>query len=59
MRREAGGESRWVLLDYLDFVVHVQHCEARPVRLERLWKDCPRIDLVPHWDTSVTAMSAA
>ncbi|AFV89160.1 MAG: ribosome silencing factor [Acidipropionibacterium acidipropionici] len=45
-RREGEQENRWVLLDYLDLVVHVQHVEARELySLERLWGDCPRIDL--------------
>lgn len=46
VRREGDRENRWVLLDYLDVVVHVQHSEERELySLERLWKDCPRIDL--------------
>ena len=45
-RREGDREQRWVLLDYLDLVVHVQHSdERRYYALERLWHDCPRIDL--------------
>lgn len=45
-RREGERENRWVLLDYLEVVVHVQHVEARDLySLERLWGDCPRIDL--------------
>lgn len=45
-RREGATEMRWVLLDYLDVVVHVQHTEERELyALERLWKDCPRIPL--------------
>lgn len=45
-RREGDRENRWVLLDYLDFVVHVQHTEERTLyNLERLWKDCPQIPL--------------
>ncbi len=40
-RREGDRENRWVLLDYIDFVVHVQHTEERSLyNLERLWKDC-------------------
>ena len=45
-RREGDRENRWVLLDYLDFVVHVQHDEERSLyNLERLWKDCPQLPL--------------
>jgi ribosome-associated protein len=44
VRREGAEEGRWVLLDFADIVVHVQHEEERIYyALERLWKDCPVI----------------
>jgi len=46
VRREGEREGRWVLLDYLDLVVHVQHSDERSYYgLERLWKDGARIEL--------------
>ena len=48
VRREGERDGRWVLLDFSDIVVHVQHEEERAYyQLERLWKDCPAIDLAP------------
>jgi ribosome-associated protein len=47
VRREGAQEGRWVLLDFADIVVHVQHEEERVYyALERLWKDCPVIPFV-------------
>ena len=47
VRREGAQEARWVLLDFGDIVVHVQHEEERVFyALERLWKDCPVIPFV-------------
>jgi ribosome-associated protein len=43
-RRE--GTDEWVLLDYSDLVVHIQSKELRGYYLlDRLWNDCPIIEL--------------
>jgi ribosome-associated protein len=39
---EGDREAEWILLDYLDFIVHVFTPEAREFyRLDNLWKDAP------------------
>ena len=49
-RREGEREARWILLDYVDFVVHVFHHEEREYYdLERLWSDA---GVVPFDDES-------
>ena len=45
-RVEGEEEARWLLLDYLDCVVHVMVGEMRDrYRLEQLWGEAPRLDL--------------
>lgn len=45
-RREGNRENRWVLLDYGNFVVHVQReAEREFYGLDRLYADCPVIDV--------------
>ena len=57
VRREGERDGRWVLLDYVDLVVHVQHAEEHAFYgLERLWKDCPSIPFV---DAAARAGAAA
>ncbi|MGH3647763.1 MAG: ribosome silencing factor [Micromonosporaceae bacterium] len=56
VRREGARGGRWVLLDYIDIVVHVQHTEEREFySLDRLWKDCP---LIPFTDRDQPAGAA-
>ena len=44
LRRE--GTDGWILLDYSDLVVHIQSTELRRYyMLDRLWNDCPTIEL--------------
>jgi ribosome-associated protein len=46
VRREGQRESRWVLLDFVDIVVHVQSQQERAYyALERIWRDCPEVVL--------------
>lgn len=45
VRREGEQHRRWVLLDYIDIVVHIFRREEREYyEIERLWKDAPLVD---------------
>ncbi len=45
VRREGEQHKRWVLLDYLDVVVHIFRQEEREYyEIERLWKDAPVVE---------------
>ena len=48
LRLEGESEGIWVLLDYIDVVVHVFRLEERDFYdLERLWGDAPRVEWEP------------
>ena len=51
VRREGEREARWIVLDYVDFVVHVFHSDDRDYyELERLWSDAPVVPFDESWE---------
>jgi ribosome-associated protein len=59
-RREGRAGARWVLLDFGDIVVHVMHAEDREYyALDKLWKDCPALDLPSLPDRPPATLAAA
>jgi ribosome-associated protein len=55
-RVEGLSEARWILMDYLDCVVHVFTPDTRDYyRLEQLWGDVPRLELNLDEQTSAAA----
>ena len=43
--RDGLAESQWMVLDYIDVVVHIFHEDKRSIySLEELWGDAPRLD---------------
>ncbi len=45
---DGGLDSQWVVLDFVDVVVHILHAEKREFyALEKLWSDAPRIEWEP------------
>jgi ribosome-associated protein len=46
---EGLSQGRWVLLDFVDFVVHLFHPSLRDFyKLERLWGDADIVPVAPH-----------
>jgi len=56
LRREGEREAHWILLDFVDVVVHVFHQEEREYYdLERLWRDAPVVARSNELGSLVTA----
>ena len=60
VRREGRSEGRWVLLDFGEVIAHVQHSDDRKYyALERLWQDCPAVELPEDLETRRANAEAA
>jgi ribosome-associated protein len=58
-RVEGVTEARWILMDYLDVVVHVFTPETRDFyRLDQLWGEVPRLELDPDELTALATQTA-
>lgn len=54
-RREGERYKRWIVLDYVDIVVHIFLQEEREYyNIERLWRDAPRLE----WEEEPSAAKA-
>jgi len=55
---EGDRDAEWILMDYIDFVVHVFTRDKRSFYgLEKLWADAPRLDIAPAGSTAGTKRS--
>ena len=53
-------KGEWILMDYVDFVVHIFTPQSRAYYdLERLWGDARRLDVGDEWRSSVLVKSKA
>lgn len=60
VRSEGREEMRWIVLDFGAVIVHVFNDDDREYYdLERLWRDCPRIDVALPDDSTVNSFAEA
>ncbi len=58
--RDGLAESQWMVLDYIDVVVHIFHQDKRSLyALEELWSDAPRLDWKTGDEIKGTQLEAA